>query len=91
MSRQQRRLLALGLALALTQADAQSGGDYHLVRSVIGTGGGRSVDTQYQLAGTFGQPATAELADSDYRLGGGFWVGAAVGVQPETVFADGFE
>ena len=91
MSRQHRRLLALGLALALSQADAQSGGDYHLARSVIGAGGGRSVDTQYQLAGTVGQPATTEIVGGDNQLRGGFWVGSAAGVQPEVVFADGFE
>ena len=91
MSGQHRRLVALGLALTLTQADAQSGGDYHLARSVIGAGGGRSIDTQYQLVGTLGQPATMPLVGGDYQLRGGFWVGWAASVQPETVFADGFE
>jgi phage-related tail fiber protein len=84
-------LLAFAATLALGQADAQSGGDYDLVRSVIGAGGGRSADTQYQVDGSIGQSATAELAGGDYRLRGGFWVGAAAGIQPETMFADGFE
>lgn len=86
-----RRLLALLLVLTIGQAGAQSGGDYDLVRSVIGAGGSRSTDAQFQVDGSIGQPATAELAGGDYRLRGGFWIGAAVGAQPETVFADGFE
>ncbi|NQT83451.1 hypothetical protein HQ563_10525 [bacterium] len=72
--------LTLGLVLSLWLADlhAQSSANYEIARSVMSGGGGASTSTNFDLAGTFGQPSTVGASDSSsYSLGSGFW-GATV-------------
>ncbi len=70
-------ILAVCMA-AVGNAVAQSSASYEIVRSVLSGGGGRSTSANYDLTGTFGQPSTVEVSESDsYHLGSGFW-GATV-------------
>ena len=70
-------LLVLPMLALSTSALAQSGGPYDLTWSTV-DGGGEMFSTggAYTLGGTIGQPDAGLLADGDYTLAGGFWVGA---------------
>lgn len=52
---------------------AQSGGDYEIIKSAIGGGGGTCSGGDYSLKGTVGQANTGILNGGDYSLNGGFW------------------
>ena len=49
--------------------------DYEISWSTINGGGGTSIDGQYSLTGTIGQPDAAYSYGGDYELLGGFWPG----------------
>jgi hypothetical protein len=71
-------LVAL-LWLGLTGlAGANGSGDYTLIRWTV-DGGGITLGggDGYVLGATVGQPDAGVLADGDYTLTGGFWVGGA--------------
>jgi hypothetical protein len=80
--------LALGLAPGLAPAQA-AGGPYVIDRAAIAGGGATIAGGSFRLSGTFGQPATAQLAAGGYRLYDGFWVPA--GPLDDTIFANGFD
>jgi hypothetical protein len=70
--------LLLG-SLAVTLAQAQSGGVYDLSWSTVdGGGGSASAGGSYTLGGTAGQPDAGVLSGGDYAILGGFWSGGAV-------------
>ena len=69
---------------------AQSrGGPYAITRFVIAGGGATLEGGSFRLSGTLGQPATASLAASGFRLYDGFWAPAAV--SEDRIFANGFD
>lgn len=80
--------------LALTGASLRlsaqsSGGPYTVTHSVI-TGGGTPLNGgTFRLVGTLGQPATATLNATDFRLSDGFWTPAST--TPDLIFANGFD
>jgi hypothetical protein len=48
---------------------------YHIDWYVIGSGGGHSQSSNYQIDGTIGQPSVGQTSSSNYRIEAGFWVG----------------
>jgi hypothetical protein len=71
------RLALLGLLLAVSPAPAQTGGDYHLGWNSMTAGGSTAtLGGDYTLAGAVLGRAPGVVANGDYRLAGGFWVGA---------------
>lgn len=89
-----RRTMAAVLILGATfvaQVSAQSsGGQYRIDPVVIAGGGGPIAGGNYQITGTFGQPATATSAGGSYALFDGFWSPVG-GVAGDFVFANSFE
>jgi len=73
-----RWLVGVGLLaiLGIVQVHAtQPTTDFHLVRSTIGSGGGRSSGDDFSLNGTLGQAdAHAQLRGDHFRLSGGYWI-----------------
>jgi hypothetical protein len=68
-------LLVVGIALAAADAG------YDIPWWTVDSGGGDSNGTGYSLSGTIGQAdADGQLSGGNYRLQGGYWVGAG-GVQ----------
>jgi len=49
---------------------------YQIDWYVIGSGGGHSQSSSYQLDGTIGQPIVGTSSSSNYIVESGFWVGA---------------
>ena len=91
-----QRLYTITLVLALAaigafaaSARAQSGGPYRIDPAVIAGGGATLSGGQFCLSGTIGQPATATLSASTYRLYDGFW--AAASPNSDLIFANGFD
>jgi len=50
--------------------------NYQIDWWVIGSGGGHSQSSNYQLDGTIGQPIVGESSSPNYIIQAGFWVGA---------------
>lgn len=66
--------LALFLLFTLVQVSAQSGGQFTLMKSVIGPGGGESAGGAFSIVGTVGQPTVGEnLQNITFDLFNGFW------------------
>jgi len=63
----------LALALLISSASAQSGGDYDLSWTTIDSGGGISTGADYALTGTIAQPDPDRISSCLYYLSGGFW------------------
>lgn len=70
-------LLALGAGV-----QAQSGGDFSLVRWTVDGGGGESQGGDMSLRGTAGQPDAGLLQGGEFTLGGGFLPGGELGGEP---------
>jgi hypothetical protein len=49
---------------------------YRIDWYVIGSGGGHSQSTNYQVDGTIGQPIVGHSSSANYQVDAGFWVGA---------------
>jgi len=79
-------LLLSGVALARAPADASAmlSAGFDLWWHVIAGGGGRSASASYAVNGSIGQPAVGGLSSAGYRLGAGFWPGAAEPLQTGT-------
>ena len=83
-------LVALGSFAA--SVAAQSGGGPYVIAPVTIAGGGATLGGgAFQLSGTVGQPATAVLSASRYRLQDGFWAPAPGASPGDLIFADGFD
>lgn len=79
---------ALGMLPVPTPA--QSGGGPYVIAPVTIAGGGATLSGgSFQLSGTIGQPATATLVASGYRLHDGFWAPASP--LNDVIFANGFD
>ena len=50
---------------------------YQIDWYVIGSGGGTSQSSSYQLSGTIGQPIVGTSSSSSYTIEAGFWVGGS--------------
>ena len=78
-----RRLLALSVAavaavwLALGAFVALSAPDTDIPWSVFGSGGGTSSSTNFELGSTAGQSPIGLSQSTNFRLGAGYWYGAA--------------
>ena len=78
--------------LLLSNALAQSGGDYEISWSTIDGGGGTSSGGDYVLIATAGQPEAGAASGGDYELLGGFgraghcalWILSTLHVLPNT-------
>jgi hypothetical protein len=68
-------LLALALLFAAATALAQAEDEYDLSWFTVDDGGGVSRGGEYVLSGSIGQPDVSALAEGEYALWGGFWVG----------------
>jgi hypothetical protein len=64
--------------LLLTTAIASFAQTYKIDWYVIGSGGGTSQNSNYQLSGTIGQPIVGISTSSDYKLEAGFWVSNSI-------------
>ena len=71
------------LLLIVVPVLAQSGGGYDLSWSNVSGGGGTSSAGAFVLDGVVGQPDAGELSGGDYSLGGGFWGGGEINIEPE--------
>jgi hypothetical protein len=81
-------LFALGSFTA--SATAPSGGGPYVVAPATIAGGGATLSGgTFRLSGTLGQPATALLGASRYRLYDGFWAPASPLI--DLIFANGFD
>ena len=59
----------------------QSGGQFQIEKSVIGSGG-QAASGQFVLDGTIGQHVTDKSTGGTFEFGGGFWgIGAAPAAQ----------
>lgn len=76
-------------AFSLTALAQLSGGPYTISPSVIAGGGATQSGGRFQLSGTLGQPATAEIAAAGYRVYDGFWGSRAV--PSDDIFRNGFD
>ena len=89
------RIIALVLALAIpgafpAPAHAQSSGGAFVIDPATVAGGGATLSGgAFQLSGTLGQPATATLSASTYRLYDGFW--APTSPLSDLIFSNGFD
>ena len=91
------RLHAITFVLALVLPDtfaatahAQSSGGTFVIDPATVAGGGDTLSGgRFKLSGTIGQPATATLGASSYRLYDGFWAPASS--LSDLIFADGFD
>ncbi|MFI4970961.1 MAG: hypothetical protein ACHP7D_12220 [Lysobacterales bacterium] len=89
------QMFALGFALAIpgafpATAHAQSSGGTFVIDPATVAGGGATLSGgAFQLSGTLGQPATATLSASTYRLYDGFWAPASP--LGDLIFANGFD
>jgi hypothetical protein len=73
-----------------TPVPAQSGGGTYLIAPATIAGGGATLGGgSFQLSGTIGQPATAQLSAGVYRLYDGFW--APTSPLNDLIFANGFD
>jgi len=71
-------ILVLTGLTGLSDARAQTGDGYEMVRYTISAGGGTSAGSGYTLVGTAGQPdAGAAMTGGGFTLVGGFWGGGA--------------
>ena len=61
--------------LPVSWAFGQSGGDYDLSWSIIGSGGGTSSGGDFELTTTIGEPEAGASSGGDYELSGGFLPG----------------
>ncbi len=68
------KTIFLLLLMITSGASAQS---YQIDWWVIGSGGGHSQSSSFQLDGTIGQPIVGSSSSASYRVDAGFWVGAA--------------
>ena len=86
-------LIPLVLSIALPGARPalaqSSGGPFAIDPATIAGGGATLSGGQFRLSGTIGQPATAMLGASTYRLHDGFW--KPVSPPSDLIFADGFD
>ncbi|MBW6474992.1 MAG: hypothetical protein K0B14_17835 [Anaerolineaceae bacterium] len=71
------------LLLIVVPVLAQTGGGFDLSWSNISGGGGSSIGGTYVLDGVVGQPDAGVLSGGDYSLGGGFWGGGEINIEPE--------
>ncbi len=70
-----RILLFAGLMLCALSAQAQSGGRFTMVRSVIAGGAiTGSTGGTYSLNGTVGQPGAAVLTETRFVVSVGYWI-----------------
>ncbi len=68
------------LFLMFTITDGRSGGNFTILRSVTGGGGGQSAGGTFTLDGTSGQPTGSTSSGGTFQVGGGFWGGSAAPV-----------
>jgi len=77
------RLTTACAAIMLTAARAIAG-SFEVTSSTVDAGGGTSISSTYELAGTIGQPdAGPVLGSSSFEVVGGFWMGGPVDFCPE--------
>lgn len=69
------KFAAFLILLLLNVAAAQTGGDFAVTQSVIGSGGGQNSNGgTFAVDGTIGQPVAGEnSAGGAFAVGGGFW------------------
>src|SRR5687767_3756668 len=76
--------LCLSVTVVVLNANAQSGGQFTITKSVIAGGGGASSAGTFTLAGTIGQPlAGGPSSGANFSLISGFWGGGG-SVAPTT-------
>ena len=76
-------LISCSVAVLLTVGSVmpQSGGQFQIEKSVIGSGG-QTASGQFVLDGTIGQHVTDKSTGGTFEFGGGFWgIGAAPAAQ----------
>lgn len=85
------RMIAFALlaSFSLTTFAQMRGGPYAISESVIAGGGATVSGGSFQLSGTLGQPATAEIVAASYRVYDGFW-GPRTPLS-DVIFHDGFD
>jgi len=76
-------------AFSLSAFAQMRGGPYVVGASVIAGGGATLSGGSFQLSGTLGQPATAEIAAASYRVYDGFW-GPRI-PSSDDIFRNGFD
>jgi len=76
-------------AFSLSAFAQMRGGPYVVGASVIAGGGATLGGGSFQLTGTVGQPATAELTAASYRVYDGFW-GPRI-PSSDNIFRNGFD
>lgn len=88
---QSMRAIAFTLlaAFPLTALAQMSGGPYVISPSAIAGGGATVSGGAFQLSGTLGQTATAEITAARYRVYDGFW-GPRVPLSDD-IFRNGFD
>jgi hypothetical protein len=68
-------LTGIVIIMSATSVTAQN---YSIDWYVIGSGGGTSQNSNYQLSGTIGQPIVGISSSPDYSLEAGFWVSNSI-------------
>lgn len=76
-------------AFSLTAFAQMSGGSYVISPSAIAGGGATLSGGNFQLRGTLGQAATAEITAASYRIYDGFWGPQAL--LSDDIFRNGFD
>ncbi len=84
-----KKTFLLALLFDCIVLDAQTGTNFSIDKSVIASGGGQSVGTNFSLIGSIGQSSASKNSNNaTYTLSGGFWSPASF---PEIIFENSFE
>ena len=77
-------------AIASLSFAESSGGEFEILFSTIGGGGGLSTGGEFSLSDAIGQPDAAPdvLSGGEFSIDGGIWVSAEI---DDSIFRDGFE
>jgi len=84
------KLIMTLLILICFSAQSQNGGEFEIVKSVIGNGGGISSGGEFEIIGTIGQPILDNSSSGEWQIEAGFWNSSYSNVL-DLIFKDSFE
>ncbi|MCP4582292.1 MAG: hypothetical protein GY839_11820 [candidate division Zixibacteria bacterium] len=72
------KILLIAVITVFLIASITSAQTYQVDWYVIGSGGGETASSNYQINGTIGQPVVGETSSPSYTVEAGYWVGAGL-------------
>ena len=73
-----------------TPGNAQSGGEYEIVKSSINSGGGIVSGGEFEINSSIAQTVTQSTSNGEYQLESGFWTSAS-NLFTDILFKNSFE